>query len=319
MATALGLEEIRAHALDNVGSARVSLGDIGGLEDLEQSVQISDEIGSIESLRGYNNLFASRWGAAMLDRAAEAVTVGLQVAGRFGAPAAARWLLFERVPVAYWSGQWDEALQMLEETLADVGPAHALSRWALEIRGRVRLAGGALSAARDDAQRSLALARDAKDPQTLCPALSFAAVTLLEAGQDPAAALLADELLALDVASRRVSTPVSPLFDLAWILAALGRSTELIEAAEQSRVPSPWTEAAVEIARGNYLPAADIYGEIGHLPNEAYTRLRAAEQLVAEGRRAEADEQLEKAIAFFRGVGAKRYVREGEALFAASA
>jgi tetratricopeptide (TPR) repeat protein len=238
----------------------------------------------------------------------------LQVAERFGAPAAARWLLFERVPVAYWSGRWDEALQMLEETLADVGPAHALSRWAFEIRGRVRLARGATAAPRDDAQRSLELARDAKDPQTLCPALSFAAVALLEAGQHRDAALLADELLALDVSSRRVSTPVSPIFDLAWVLHGLGRTADLIRAAEHSSVPSPWSSAAAAIARGDYLPAADIYEEIGHLPNEAYTRLRAAEKLLADGRQGEADEQLQKALGFYRGVGATRYIREGEAL-----
>jgi hypothetical protein len=53
--------------------------------------------------------------------------------------------------------------------------------------------------------------------------------------------------------------------------------------------------------------------------DEAFFRLRAAEQLVAEGRRAEADEQLRPALAFYRGVGANRYVREGEALLAESA
>jgi hypothetical protein len=51
----------------------------------------------------------------------------------------------------------------------------------------------------------------------------------------------------------------------------------------------------------------------------AFYRLRAAEQFVAEGRRAEADEQLRSALSFYRGVGATRYVREGEALLAASA
>ena len=203
---------------------------------------------------------------------------------------------------------------MLEETLADVGPAHALSRWAFEIRGRVRLARGATAAARDDAQRSLELARDAKDPQTLCPALSFAAAALLEAGQDGDAALLADELLGLDVANRRVSTPVSPIFDLAWVLHAVGGTADLIQAAEHSSVLSPWSSAAAAIARGDHLPAADIYEEIGHLPNEAYTRLRAAEKLLADGRHGEADEQLQKALGFYRGVGATRYIREGEAL-----
>ena len=51
----------------------------------------------------------------------------------------------------------------------------------------------------------------------------------------------------------------------------------------------------------------------------AFYHLCAAEQLVAEGRRAEADEQLRPALAFYRGVGATRYLREGEALLAASA
>jgi hypothetical protein len=59
--------------------------------------------------------------------------------------------------------------------------------------------------------------------------------------------------------------------------------------------------------------------EIGSVYGEAYTRLRAAERLVAEGRRAEADAQLQHALAFFRAVGATPYVREGEALLARTA
>jgi hypothetical protein len=65
--------------------------------------------------------------------------------------------------------------------------------------------------------------------------------------------------------------------------------------------------------------ASDIIGGMGIVTNEAFFRLRAAEQLVDEGRRAEADEQLRRALAFYRSVGATRYVREGEALLAASA
>jgi hypothetical protein len=41
--------------------------------------------------------------------------------------------------------------------------------------------------------------------------------------------------------------------------------------------------------------------------------------LVEQGRRAEADEHLHRALAFYRSVGATRYVREGESLLAASA
>jgi hypothetical protein len=39
---------------------------------------------------------------------------------------------------------------------------------------------------------------------------------------------------------------------------------------------------------------------------EAFYRLRAAEQLVVEGRRAEADAQLGPALGFYRSVGATR-------------
>jgi hypothetical protein len=59
--------------------------------------------------------------------------------------------------------------------------------------------------------------------------------------------------------------------------------------------------------------------EIGAATQAAFLRLRAAEQLVHEGRRAEADDQLSRALAFYRSVGATRYIREGEALLAASA
>src|SRR5439155_11451121 len=59
--------------------------------------------------------------------------------------------------------------------------------------------------------------------------------------------------------------------------------------------------------------------EIGAVTQEAWFRLRSAEQLVHKGRRAEADEQLRPAPAFYRSVGATRWIREGEALLAASA
>jgi hypothetical protein len=59
-----------------------------------------------------------------------------------------------------------------------------------------------------------------------------------------------------------------------------------------------------------------MYRRIGSRVDEALARLRAAELL---GRGSEADVQLQKALAFWRSVGATRYIREGETLLAASA
>jgi hypothetical protein len=83
--------------------------------------------------------------------------------------------------------------------------------------------------------------------------------------------------------------------------------------------PTPWLQAAAAIATGDYERAAELYAEIGSLPDEALTRLRAAEQLLAAGRQAEGTVQLQQALAFYRQVQASAYVRQAEALLAASA
>jgi hypothetical protein len=87
----------------------------------------------------------------------------------------------------------------------------------------------------------------------------------------------------------------------------------------QGRAELPWAVAAGAICAGDFRRAAEVLAGIGYRPGEAYARLRAARQLVEEGRRAEADAELQRSLAFWREVGAKRYVREGEALLAASA
>jgi class 3 adenylate cyclase len=319
MATVLGLDEVRAHALDNIGCVRVDLGDDEGIGDLEQSIEIANRIGSPESLRGYNNLFSSHVNAGSLDRAAAALRTGVQVAERFGdAGGNARWLRFERVHPAYWEGRWDEASRVIEQTLSDVGPTHALSRYAFETRGRIRLARDNVVGAVGDAERSLELGRRAKDPQTLLPALSFAAVAAFEAGRRTEAEQLADELLAFKAVDHRVPH-YSYLFDLAWVFVDLGRSEELAVATARAAVRDRWIDVAELIAHGQYTRAADLYADIGARPNEAYTRLRAAAQLVDSERHADADDQLRTALAFWRSVDALRYVRESESLLARSA
>ena len=80
-----------------------------------------------------------------------------------------------------------------------------------------------------------------------------------------------------------------------------------------------WDRAAEAVLDGRWVDAADAYDEIGTRPFAALAALRATQTLVEQGRRAEADEQLLRALAFYRSVGATRYIREGESLLAASA
>jgi class 3 adenylate cyclase/tetratricopeptide (TPR) repeat protein len=317
MASSLGLDEVRAHALDNIGTSLLAMGRREGLMALEESVAIAERIGSIESLRGYNNLFAAYVMLGELDRAAAAVDAGLEASDRFGGLGAnARWLRFERVGIAYWSGVWGEALDVIEKMLAEVGDAHALSRWCFEYRGRIRLARGDVAGAVDDAEKSLTLGREAKDPQTLLPALSFAALALLANGRHEKAAAVTDELV--DLEPLAAASGNNAFADLPWILRALGRTEELLAALERVKVRTPWIDAVAGIACADFVGAADIYADMGARPHEAFARLRAAEQLVRDGRRVEADVQLTRALAFWRSVGATGYIREGEALLAAA-
>jgi hypothetical protein len=50
----------------------------------------------------------------------------------------------------------------------------------------------------------------------------------------------------------------------------------------------PWREAASLVISGDLGGAAKLYAEIGSVPDEAYARLRAADELVRAGDRAEA-------------------------------
>ena len=106
--------------------------------------------------------------------------------------------------------------------------------------------------------------------------------------------------------------------DLGWALLSLGRERELLPVLAAQN-PSRWVDAAAAVATGDFAAAAEVFAAIGSRVEEANARLRAAEQLVAEGRRPEAEAHLDVALAFYASVGASSSTREAEALLAASA
>ncbi|MDQ6821867.1 MAG: hypothetical protein M3076_16280 [Actinomycetota bacterium] len=77
--------------------------------------------------------------------------------------------------------------------------------------------------------------------------------------------------------------------------------------------------AAEAFAAGDVRRAADICGEMGAVTEEARDRLWLAQALINQNRRAEADVELQRALAFYGSEAATRYVREAEGLLAASA
>jgi ATP/maltotriose-dependent transcriptional regulator MalT len=219
------------------------------------------------------------------------------------------------------SGEWDDALERAESVIAEAEAGARFYQLAAVygFRGLIRLARGDADGAESDAELAVDLVRPVRDPQALFPDLAMAAAIFLSVGNQARAGQTLAEVVTGLRELDRLGFAVIELPLQAWVAVSLGRASDLVEAVEREPYKSPWLRAALAVTSREFLAAADIIGGMGIVTNEAFFRLRAAEQFVEEGRRAEADEQLRRALAFYRSVGATRYVREGEALLAASA
>jgi tetratricopeptide (TPR) repeat protein len=321
MAEELGGDgHLRAHALNNIGVARISTGDSAGMAELEESIAVAESVNSTESVRSYGNLASVSYDLGDLERSGQMVEKGLVLAERFGMWEPVRWLRAEQNWGLYNRGSWDEATQNLDSLIAEFEATEfwmeSPCRW---LRGRILLARGDLEQAKVDVDRALNRARIGKDPQLMWPALGLAARIHLVADPRKAGDLATEVLSDWRDREFAITGTGDWLGELVDALHALGRDGDLLEYGADRAPRTPWLRAALAFASGDYLTAADVYETCGARPLEARARLRAAEAFVREGRRAEADAQLEPALAFWRLAGATVHVREGEALLAESA
>jgi class 3 adenylate cyclase/tetratricopeptide (TPR) repeat protein len=321
MADDLGADELRARARNYVGIARVLDGDLGGVADLERAVATAESANSPHSAIAYNNLASMLVLLGDLARGYELRAKARKAAERFGLAHELRVLRGERVLEHYWTGRWDAALHDAELFLADTetGSQHLMEVVCWLVRGWIRLARGDPSGALEDTGTGLRLGRMAHERQFLYPALAAHARALVSAGRTGEADARAGELFTMLAEEGAIATDPDWSRDLAVVLQALGRGAELAELLHRPRTPTLWLQAAAAVAAGDYNHAADLYTQIGSQPDEAYARLNAAKQLVTAGRRTEASGALKRALAFFRQVNANGYLREAEALLAASA
>jgi predicted ATPase/class 3 adenylate cyclase len=318
MAEALGLADIRANVLNTVGVARVMGGDVGGLEDIEASIEIAPPH-SFERMRALNNLAATLQQVGELERADDVLAQALDEARLFGHNVIAKWIESQRLDTLYWQGEWDELVRETSEDIAEAEPGSP-SVQVLDahiLRARVRLGRDDIGGALEDSATAVELARTEGDPQIVFPALATRALVLLGAGQETDAEAVAAELLER-WADNSMSTAGPWITELAPVLLALGRSKDIERASEGASFRTRWLQAAAKLAEGDTAGAAEEYAQIGAGADAAVTRLRAAEQMISAGRRADAENQLELALEFFRSAGAERYIREAEALLAVS-
>jgi hypothetical protein len=313
-----GSNELRAQALNVIGTSQTKLGDREGLKELERSIEITQP-GSYERLRGYINLGSTVSELGELAWSFEVHEEGLREAERFGSMRAKRWLEAELVVDDLYRGRWDESLAGADTFVDEVaaGQPHYMEATVRDARAVIKLARGDQAGALEDSEYVIALAGEAKDPQVVHPAIAIHSRILLEAGRREDAGRFADELLGLLALGK---TGFISYWGVSFcvVLTALGRADE-VEPAIAGRAETRWQDAVLAYAAGDFEASADFLDEIGAVVDGAYARMRAAEAYAAEGRQAEADAQAQQALAVFRSIGATAWANEAQALFAASA
>jgi tetratricopeptide (TPR) repeat protein len=318
MATALDLPDVRVHALNNRGSARAHGGDPGGIEDLEASATLAAELNSPEVARALNNLASIVYLLfGDLRQCLDLERRSLAAGERFGLETMVQ---FERANILsslYPLGMWDEVHERIEALLADA-PAAGPVAAARAMRARLRVARGDIPGGHDDSIYSLAAARRAADPQALFPALGTRAHVLVSAGELADGRALLKEFLALwEEWEERIPFVMGGETVSTWLAAGaredLQRLFSLCKPGE-----TLWLDAATAFVDENFDRAVEVYAQFESATDVAIVHLNAAEHFVAEGRRAEADVHLQPALAFYRSVGATFYIRQAEALLAAT-
>ena len=315
MAGELGLDELRAHALTTVGMAKNDIDEGSGVEDMERGLAIALEIGSRVAASTLNNLAVHSLIGGDLPRADDLYAEGARVAERFGDAASARFIGANRIWIDWARGRWHAATEAVDEFIRECegGSPHTLEHGMRTVRAQIRRAQGDVVGAFADHARAVTLARERGESVQLAGALALYATALADEGQSDEARVLVAEI----VASTRAYGVHGYVVPLALQADRLHVRSELRDAIEHAPGQGRrWRAAALDVLDGNISSAADILSEMDFRTLEAYARLHAGERLIAQRRPAEAEIELEKALAFYRPVEAVAYVRRAETLLA---
>ena len=316
MARQLRNAEILAAVIDIHGCVRIELGDWSGLDQINEAIELARDVrsGWIPYIRSDLAIYLIELG--QFDRAFEVVAQVHSDAERLGNRPFLDWVDLMGMRSAYWTGRWDEASRLAKDVLARMTRAESDVRCRC-IRGQIALGRDRVDEAIADTSSALAAGRAGRYLMALHSALAVRARACLAAGKRDEATELVGELTERFIAEgTQMQSATLPDFSVAAL--ELGRADEFQKALAAIKRQTPWLEAARSFAQQDFEAAASTYEQIGSLPDAAYAWLRAAKALVEQGRSASAGDPAQRALTFYRSVGAIRYVREGESLIAAT-
>jgi predicted ATPase/class 3 adenylate cyclase len=303
MAERLGLDELRANILATIGTALSNSEPGAGDEMLREAIALGAELNSVEGPRALSNLAVSAYYQGSLSGQHELLLEACATAKRVGSDNLAR---FDEGLLG-WSfyaiGDWDESLRRCDAFIAEceTGSAHALESIAHSTRAQILLGRDDLNGAKRALSRAIQLCSEL-DGQAFFRVHLVAALVSHELGRlDDAQTSL---LTALAKGDRAFAHDPIAFALLAERLGVADRLDELFAQAGGG----PWADIARLVAVEELAEAARRLDEAGHLSLAADVRLHS-----------QADDELEKAIGFFRSVDATRYLMRAEAQLAALA
>ncbi len=288
------------------------MGDPTGDDELARSIEIGRAANSVELGRALNNLAMRAVETGEFARAVSLLEEAIAFDLSIGSATYARFARGGLIPRLVDLGRWDDAMTAADRFIAEseIEP-HYQEVTARVARSSVLLARGDLVGADADTMAAMAMARRAKDPQALVPAIVSRVVveTILESRGHGGPAAGRGQVDLGDVRRTR-----SHYVGAWWMAHAAGLSTEYLDQLERNTTPFGLAASALE--EGDLDRAADLFETMGARSNEAYVRLLAAERDFAAGDRPAGERQLERALAFYREVRATRFIERAESLSA---
>ena len=151
MAEVLGLDELRANALTTMGFTRFTTGDLGGLADAEESIEIARAANSPDVVRSLGNYASCLKDLGEIARAAEIIEEARVGAVRLGRGIYNSWLDGEGLIYRYYDGRWDQAIELAERMTEEFESSGSSSFMEAGIRAYRAL----MLLARDDPETAL--------------------------------------------------------------------------------------------------------------------------------------------------------------------
>jgi class 3 adenylate cyclase/tetratricopeptide (TPR) repeat protein len=319
MAGRLGLGEQRAQALAFRGGARCELGDLGGLDDLQEALSLTSDLGLAREAAQVQSIRAGvLWGTEGPEASLEAFEAGIELAERRGITDMSMSIRSQVTGPLFDLGGWDRVLETADQVMAwfqaqGGGYFQVVARTA---KARVETCRGLVVASSSSSSDLASAARAIGDVQVLIPGLAVAALEAWVQDDVGAAVALVEELQTLTTdRSEFYLVPFAP--DLVRLCVSQGKHDlarrvmgSVRDSPKRNALCVTTCRALLEEAAGRFEEAAKLHAEAasgwkeyGSVPEHGYALLGEGRCLVQLGRPGASD-LLGMAGSIFESLGA---------------